>query len=215
MIVAGDETRHTQKGNNNAYCQDSPLSWIDWNLVEKNEPLRRFVSTLIRFRRQEASLRRRDFLTGKPQVKGELPDVSWFDRTGGSVNWRATKESTLACLISALDPLKDPGFAAEIAKTRALVSDPFPFDVVIEASPEARYHILMVFNATNEPKKFQFPEIARQKTFSWRLFADSAATSPCDVYPEFDGPEPNVAEPLVVPERSMRIYLAKHETNDD
>lgn len=215
MIVAGDETRHTQKGNNNAYCQDSPLSWIDWGLVKKNEDLRRFVATLIRFRRQEASLRRRDFLTGKPQIQGELPDVSWFERKGGAVNWRATKESTLICLISAIDPLKDPGFAAEIAKTRALVSERFPFDVFVEASPEARYDILMAFNATSKATDFIFPEIARQNEFKWRLFVDTAAQPPYDVYPEYDGSEADVAKSFVLPGRSMRVYLAKRSSQEE
>ena len=214
MIVAGDETRHTQKGNNNAYCQDSPLSWIDWNLVEKNENLKRFVAALIHFRRQEATLRRRNFLTGKPQVQDGTPDVSWFDRNGGAVNWRTTKESTLTCLIGALDPLKDSGFAKEIAKTHAFVSERFPFDVLIETAPEARYDILLLFNATNKSQKFQFPELAKGKNFKWRIFVNTAAEAPYDVYPECDGPEPETATPFDIAERSMRVYISSRDWNN-
>ena len=64
MLVSGDEVRRTQKGNNNAYCQDNETSWFDWRLVEKNEKLLRFVKTLIHFRRHQPTVRRRQFLTG-------------------------------------------------------------------------------------------------------------------------------------------------------
>ncbi|MBR0225980.1 MAG: glycogen debranching protein GlgX [Thermoguttaceae bacterium] len=212
MIVAGDEGRRTQKGNNNAYCQDTAISWLDWDRTRLNEDLRRFVSALIRFRRQEASLRRRDFLTGKPQVPGELPDVSWFDRNGGTVDWNAAKESTLTCLLSALDPFKDPGFAAEIAQAGVDVSNVSPFDVMEEAAPEARFHILVMFNATNEPQTFYFPSVAKLEQFAWRIFVDTAAKPPCDVYPNYDGPAPDALNALCLPERSMRVYLAERRS---
>ncbi len=209
MIVAGDEARRTQEGNNNAYCQDSPLSWLDWNRVVENDDLRRFVSTLVRFRREEASLRRRDFLTGKPQVPGELPDVSWFDQNGGAIDWGAARNGAFSCLISAIVPQKDPSFAAEIARDGIRVSNQFPFNVWEEASPDARFHILLMFNATNAPQTFYFPHLARLDIFAWRTFVDTAAAAPDDVFPNYDGPAPDLNSALFVPERSTRIYLAE------
>ena len=58
MFVAGDEVGRTQRGNNNAYCQDSELSWFDWTLVEENADLFRFFKQMIALRRRHASLRR-------------------------------------------------------------------------------------------------------------------------------------------------------------
>lgn len=211
MILAGDEGRRTQKGNNNAYCQDSPISWIDWDRMQKNEDLRRFVAALIRFRREEASLRRRDFLTGKPQVPGGIPDVSWFDRTGGAVDWNASRDPAFSCLIGALDPHKDPGFADEIAKAGVAISDSFPFNAQEEATPEARWHILVMFNASDKPQTFYFPAIAKLDGLVWRAFVDTAAAPPCDVYPEYDGPEPDVRKELRLLERSTRVYLAERD----
>jgi isoamylase len=63
MILAGDECRRTQQGNNNAYCQDNEISWFDWRLIRKHRALRRFVQTLIAFRKAEPAVRHNDFLT--------------------------------------------------------------------------------------------------------------------------------------------------------
>ena len=76
MLLSGDECRRTQRGNNNAYCQDNAVSWFDWKLVEKNESLLRFTQALARFRQEQPTVRRTDFLKGRPEGPGELPDVS-------------------------------------------------------------------------------------------------------------------------------------------
>ena len=70
MLVAGDEFRRTQKGNNNAYCQDNDISWLDWSLANTNEAMLRFTSILIQFRRNQPTLRRPDFLTGQATSEG-------------------------------------------------------------------------------------------------------------------------------------------------
>lgn len=78
MIVAGDEVRRTQKGNNNAYCQDNEISWFDWNLVEKNADIFRFFKLMINFRKCycHTALRRRHFFTGEVNERG-LADIAW------------------------------------------------------------------------------------------------------------------------------------------
>jgi glycogen operon protein len=65
MILAGDEFLRTQKGNNNAWCQDNDISWVDWALAEKHAPFLRFVRELIHLRKRHPALRRRRFLTGE------------------------------------------------------------------------------------------------------------------------------------------------------
>jgi isoamylase len=76
MIVAGDEFGRTQQGNNNAYCQDNELSWVDWTLLDANQELFRFFQGMIAFRKAHASLRRRGFFTGAVNERG-LPDIAW------------------------------------------------------------------------------------------------------------------------------------------
>ncbi len=85
MILMGDECRRTQRGNNNAYCQDNAISWFNWKLVRKNESLRRFLAALVAFRRAEPTIRQSNFLTGRPLRPGGLPDVSWYNAQGTAV----------------------------------------------------------------------------------------------------------------------------------
>ncbi|WP_121012287.1 glycogen debranching protein GlgX [Saccharothrix australiensis] len=91
MLLHGDELGRTQRGNNNAYCQDNELSWVDWTLVEKNRDLLDFTAALTAFRRAHPVLRRRRFFQGKPIRKGdELRDIAWFTPSGEEMteqNW--------------------------------------------------------------------------------------------------------------------------------
>jgi glycogen operon protein len=79
MLVGGDELGRTQGGNNNAWCQDNEISWLDWGAVD--EDLRSFTRQLIHLRRAEPVFRRRDFLVGSDERSG-LPDVVWFRPDG-------------------------------------------------------------------------------------------------------------------------------------
>jgi glycogen operon protein len=75
MLVAGDEFLRTQKGNNNAYCQDNEISWVDWTLAEANKDFLRFVREMILLRKRHPALRRRTFLQGA--TAGRRPDIAW------------------------------------------------------------------------------------------------------------------------------------------
>ena len=92
MLLGGDEFRRSQRGNNNAYCQDNEVSWYDWSLVERHAGLVRFVRELIAFRRRHPVLRADAFYTA--------PEVRWFGEHGAPAAWRADDRS-LACLIHA------------------------------------------------------------------------------------------------------------------
>ena len=76
MILAGDELRRTQRGNNNAYCQDNELSWIDWSLAETNAGLLRFWKRIIDFRKRHAVVRKNRFFGGAVNERG-MPEVAW------------------------------------------------------------------------------------------------------------------------------------------
>src|SRR5207244_7262266 len=76
MLLAGDEFLRTQQGNNNAYCQDNAVSWIDWTLAETNADFLRFVRGMIALRKRHPALRRRGFFRGVGP-EGEPADVEW------------------------------------------------------------------------------------------------------------------------------------------
>ena len=86
MILAGDEIRRTQKGNNNAYCQDNEVSWFDWRRAEKNGELFRFWQRMIQFRKNHSNLRSAFFFDGKVNERG-LADVSWHGTKLNSPGW--------------------------------------------------------------------------------------------------------------------------------
>ncbi|MCO1581494.1 glycogen debranching protein GlgX [Crossiella sp. SN42] len=83
MLSHGDELGRTQHGNNNAYCQDNELSWVDWSLLESNVDLLNFTRATARLRREHPVFRRRRFFRGRPVRKGEeLRDIAWFTPAG-------------------------------------------------------------------------------------------------------------------------------------
>ncbi len=82
MLVGGDELGRTQRGNNNAYCQDNEISWFDWELDDRRRRLLEFVHRVIHLRNEHPVFRRPQFLTGESHVGSGLPDSWWF-RTDG------------------------------------------------------------------------------------------------------------------------------------
>src|SRR5581483_6433166 len=82
MLLGGDELGRTQRGNNNAWCQDNEISWFEWDQSLEAIALRDFTRRLIRLRREHPVLHRQSFLRGKPQNGTGLPDVSWFRPDG-------------------------------------------------------------------------------------------------------------------------------------
>ena len=77
MFLAGDELLNSQNGNNNGYCQDNELTWIDWELANKNADMLRFVQQMIALRKRHASIMRRRFLTGEVVEGREIKDITW------------------------------------------------------------------------------------------------------------------------------------------
>jgi isoamylase len=180
MMVMGDECRRTQKGNNNAYCQDNDISWFNWDHVKQHEHLVRFASALIKFRTTQPTVRREHFLTGKPKFDGDLPDVSWFSALGTAADWHGD-DSTLIALLKKVDPAHDPERASR--------------------------DVLILVNATTEPREFILPPLA--KGTRWRLFFDTAAAPPYDIYPDLGGPPPPRSRRLTLSYRSMCCFVAE------
>jgi len=87
MLLGGDEFGRTQRGNNNAYCQDNELSWLDWGLADSpgGQALRAFVARLIRLRRAHPSLASPYFQHGRDAPAEGIRDVQWFNETGAEM----------------------------------------------------------------------------------------------------------------------------------
>ena len=95
LLLGGDEFRRTQRGNNNAYCQDDETSWVDWSLRHPHEEILRFARTVLALRRAHPVLRREAFYTDD--------DIQWFDAGGRRPDWSDSRPHSLACLIRAED----------------------------------------------------------------------------------------------------------------
>jgi len=99
MLLSGDEMYRSQGGNNNTYCQDNEVSWLDWNCLEAEADLYRFVRGLITFRKQHPVLRRSDFFAGKEAEPRKEKDIIWFGPDGKVLDWSEDNRS-LSCLIN-------------------------------------------------------------------------------------------------------------------
>ena len=100
MLLAGDEVGRTQRGNNNAYCQDNEISWVDWSRAHEPaaQALLRFTARLIRLRHRLPPLRPSIFLHGGPEFRPGLRDIDWFDLDGQPMTqeaWEASEARTL------------------------------------------------------------------------------------------------------------------------
>jgi len=179
MLLSGDECGRTQRGNNNAYCQDNVISWFNWNFVKKNASLFRFCQALIHFRKTQPTVRRASFLQGKSDAPGALPDVSWFDPRGQTVDW-SEDEIQLVCLLAAW-----PRRGSESVVAR---------------------HVLLLVNGGTEPCEFVIPTVSLN--LSWKLFINTAAASPDDIYPDLDGPPLPWSGRLTLVDRSLLCYVS-------
>ena len=180
MMLMGDECRRTQCGNNNAYCQDNQISWFNWTLVEKNKGLLRFAQSLIQFRRREPTIRQPNFLRGLPFKAGGLPDVSWHSFLGGPVDW-GREDRSLICILGAVQRENE--------------------------TDAPNFNVMIMFHAGFDPRTFTIPPVARH--LPWRLFLDTAAETPNDIYPEYDGPHASVEGRVTLEGRSMMVYIAE------
>ncbi|RFB80610.1 glycogen debranching protein GlgX [Methylovirgula sp. 4M-Z18] len=138
MILAGDEFGRTQQGNNNAYCQDSDISWVDWGLAERNRDLVDFVRRLMQLRRKYPILRRSRYLIGERTNEAiDVREVTWIHHGGEemtSANWD--------------DPAEIPCFGM-ILDGRAQASG------IRKRGSDAT--LLVLINAHHEPVPFRLP----------------------------------------------------------
>jgi glycogen operon protein len=136
MLLAGDEVLRTQAGNNNAYCQDNPLSWFDWGLVERHGAMLRYVRELIAFRRRHPCLTLNRFFDGSPVAGRGLADVSWHGVRLDEPPWRGGPDRVLGFTVAGLSrDEEDLHVIANMADRGVTVSLP--------AIPGRRWHLAL------------------------------------------------------------------------
>lgn len=148
MLLAGDEFGRTQRGNNNAYCQDNEISWVDWDLAAQRKWLTAFVRQLLTLRRRAVGLGRDTFLKGARQIDREHKDVSWRHPAGHELtaaDWHDQDARAIGVLI---------GHA---------FSDP-------HGTPNG--HLLFLCNASTQPIEFKLPE--SKTSVVWQTVFDTA-----------------------------------------
>jgi isoamylase len=103
MLLAGDERGRSQKGNNNVYCQDNELGWIDWRMDEESRSLLRFTQQLVALRKAHPVLRRRNFFRGRTGEAEGAYDLTWWRPEGAEMNesaWHDGNARTIGMLLN-------------------------------------------------------------------------------------------------------------------
>jgi isoamylase len=98
MIYAGDAIGHTQMGNNNAYCQDNPVSWLSWVPQTEDRNLLAFVQRMINLRKRHPVFRRRRFFQGRPIKGADVKDVLWLNSSGKEMSEDEWRDPSVSCL---------------------------------------------------------------------------------------------------------------------
>ena len=158
MLLAGDEFGRTQHGNNNAYCQDNPISWVDWSLAETEADLLEFVRELSRLRREHPVFRRRRFFHGRPGTDGK-GDIVWLTPSGREMSeedWRIGYAKSLMVYLNG-QAITEPGPRGE-----RITDDSF----------------LLLINAHYEDLPFTLP--ASDFGAKWETVLDTADEGPRD-----------------------------------
>ncbi|HEX3861135.1 MAG TPA: glycogen debranching protein GlgX [Stellaceae bacterium] len=150
MLLAGDEFARTQNGNNNAYCQDNEISWVDWDIAERGEALIAFVQKLTTLRRQYPILRRGRFLDGAYNEELGLKEITWLNPAGIEMTEENWNDGNARCFGVVLDGRAQPTGIRRRGEDATL---------------------LLVLNAYHDVVDFTLPEIPGGG--AWELLIDT------------------------------------------
>jgi isoamylase len=205
MILAGDEFGRTQGGNNNAYCQDNEISWLDWKLEDKGKALIEFVKTLTRLRHKFPILRRNRFLTGEYVEELGVKDLTWINANGSEMteeNWRDGNMRSFGML---LDGRAQPtGIRQRGTEATLLIAINGHFDLVEFTLPESpgegEWSVLIDTNLSGPPKPKRFKTgdkygVTGRSLLLFVLDPDTAEPPPT---------APSPAEPAIVKEHDPK-----------
>lgn len=182
MLVAGDEFARTQKGNNNAYCQDSEISWIDWEGISpEGRQFQDFVRFVIELRRRHVVFRRTRFFHGSVIPGTEIKDITWLRADGKEftdVDWRNPQNCCIGFLLS--------GEAGE-------------YHLTAGGEPEPDITFLVILNAGGAETPFRLP--APNGAGQWTCVLDTAADPPMG-----GGPQVATGGTVAVPGRTFLLF---------
>ncbi|MBP3616025.1 MAG: glycogen debranching protein GlgX [Alphaproteobacteria bacterium] len=156
MILGGDEIKRTQKGNNNAYCQDNKISWIDWSLLEKNKEIFDFLKKVIEIRKKHIVFRRSKFFKGQRIPGTRNKDITWYTPAGKEMttdDWHNPKNKTLVFKIS------------------GEAGDNFHLDKEGNATPDKNFFVIM--NADTKKYSCIVP-VPKPPYKNWRVVFDTS-----------------------------------------
>jgi glycogen operon protein len=136
MLLAGDEILRSQRGNNNAWCQDNEISWVDWRATGRQQDMLRFTRELIALRRRHPSLLANRFYDGTPVAGRGLPDVAWHGARLGELPWHDHEARVLRFTIAGTSPGEEDLHVVLNASERALAAD-------LPAIPGRRWHVAL------------------------------------------------------------------------
>jgi isoamylase len=159
MLLAGDELGRTQRGNNNSYCQDNEISWIDWEDAAKHADLLEFVAALSALRKAHPVFRRRRFFSGRPggSIDGQR-DIVWLNPAGAEMtgaDWNAGYAKSLAVCVNG-DAITEPGPRGE----RITDAD-----------------FILLLNAHSDTVTFRIPPEIGSPDVSWQVVVNTGAPS--------------------------------------
>jgi isoamylase len=155
MLAHGDELGRTQSGNNNVYCQDNEIAWVDWDLTDTQKHLLQFTRRLVKLRNDHPVLRRRRFFHGDTGVDG-LGDLVWFTPNGKEMqdgDWRRDDARAIAVFLNG-DAISEPDLRGE-----PVVDDSF----------------LILLNSNHQPLEFLLPP--REYGESWTVVVDTTTST--------------------------------------
>jgi len=153
MLLGGDELGNSQRGSNNAYCQDNDLGWIHWHFTPETHALLEFVRKLIRIRRDQPALRRRRFFQGRSIRGSGVRDIVWLNSNGKEMDDTSWAAGFVRCLGVFL-----AGETGELDES---------------GKPVVGDNLLLLLNAHHEPLPFQLPRVAVGRV-SLELLLDTA-----------------------------------------
>jgi len=160
MLLAGDELGRTQHGNNNSYCQDNEISWVDWDAAAKHSDLIEFVATLSALRRAHPVLRRRRFFSGQTGDSGDgQRDIIWLTPSGDEMDgddWNSGYAKALAVCVNG-DAITEPGPRGE----RITDSD-----------------FVLLINAHSDAVRFSVPASFGSPGTTWQVTVDTGSPQP-------------------------------------
>ncbi|MCD4779770.1 MAG: glycogen debranching protein GlgX [Candidatus Omnitrophica bacterium] len=108
LLLGGDEFMRTQKGNNNAYCQDNETTWFDWDYAKRHKHMTTFVKKIIAFRKKHTILQKRKFLAGQSLNFDDINDITWFGYNLDGVNWDDPELKTFCCHLDGNKDTENP-----------------------------------------------------------------------------------------------------------